>query len=578
MKEKRRLGEILIGAEMLTQDRLTIALAEQKKTGELLGRIIVRLGFVPEPVMHALLSHILDQPGINLDQTTLDPRILKLVPRKLIERHDVIPVHWDRKSTTLTLAMADTQDMAVLDKIQANIHSDITLKTILAEHSAISRAIQRAYSTENVLEPILRELENSFQVLESLPPEQAGQFSPVMRLVEMLLTDGVQRGASEIHIEPEAGSLRLRYRIDGVLSEMRELHRDLTAGIVMRIKTLAGIDAPDVSARAEGRFSLKVASRMIDCRVFPQPVTHGDNLLVRLRDRNPEPLSLESLGLSRHTQSILMEMMAKPAGIILATGPKGSGKTTTLYAMLAFLNHEQRHIMTLEESLAYPMAMVRQQMIDGEKHPENISENIPEKHAEWASTFDSVLRQGSDILLLDEIRNPATARMVLRAAMTGHQVFSTVQATSALAAFQGLFALGIPGTTLAGNLTGIMGQRLVRRLCSHCKQPHQPDPREQRLLGLGPDDRATRIFVAAGCERCHGIGFKGQVAIMEALLIDDDGDLLIEQNQTRTAWLSLARNQGFIPMADEGIRRVLTGETSLDEIRRVLDLSRRMIG
>ncbi|MBF0190378.1 MAG: Flp pilus assembly complex ATPase component TadA [Magnetococcales bacterium] len=573
MAVKRRLGEILVGAEMISRDRLSIALAEQKKTGELLGRIVVRLGFVPEAVMHQLLSHILDQPGIHLDHLPLDPRILKLVPRKLIERHEVLPVHWDRATTTLTLAMADTQDMAVIDKIQANIHSDIILKTVLAEHSAIARAIQKAYSAENVLEPILRELENSFHVLATCSPEQAGQLNPVIRLVEVLLADAVQRGASEIHIEPEPGSVRIRYRIDGVLSAIRELHRDLFAGIVMRVKTLAGLDSPadSPSDRAPspcGVFAMKIALRTIDCQVSLQPVIQGENLIVRLRDRHPEPISLENLGLSRQTQSLLTAMMARPAGIILATGPRESGKTTTLYALLEFFNHEQRHIVTLEEAVAYPIPLARQRVIDGGKEPQPC--------ATVESRFGSVWRQGSDLLLVDEIRDPETARMVLHAAMSGQRVCTTALATSTLTACQRLFDLGVSGESLAGNLTGVIGQRLVRRLCPHCRKPHKPDLQEQRFLGVAGLDtpRAPRIFTASGCERCHGTGFKGRVALVEALLIDESWNLLIERQRPRSAWLSLAREQGFVPMAAEGVRRVLSGETSLDELRRVLDLPR----
>ncbi len=565
-KPRRRLGDILLDADIINQDKLSIALTEQKKTGEQLGRIIVKLGFVPEQVMRDLLGSALGQASINLDKTKLDPHVLAMVPKKLVERHQVIPVDWDAKTRSITLAMSDTQDVAVVDKIQANIQAGITIKSVLAGQSEIARAIQKYYGVEISMEGILRELETGTIDLESLSTDQGGQFShPMVRLVDMLLTDAVHRDASDIHIEPEMGFVRIRYRIDGVLSDVRNLHRDYLSGLIVRIKVLAGMNIAETRAPQDGRFSLHIATRVIDFRVASQPTTYGENLVLRVLDRNKGIMRLEDLGLSKLTLRTLKLMMAKPEGIILVTGPTGSGKTTTLYSMLNFLNTEQVNIMTLEDPVEYPMQMVRQTTVN------------PAANLDFANGIRSMLRQDPDIILVGEIRDKDTAQMALRAAMTGHQVFSTLHTNSALGIFPRLIDIGVSAEILSGNIIGILSQRLVRVLCSECKTAHLPNALEQRLLGVESNYNQP-IYSANGCEKCQGIGFKGRMTVMEAIRMDEDFDDLIEKGAAKTAILQLARKKGVHFIAEDGIRHVLAGRTSLEEITRVLDLSKRLEG
>ncbi|MBF0626788.1 MAG: Flp pilus assembly complex ATPase component TadA [Magnetococcales bacterium] len=554
---------MLLNADIITQDKLTIALTEQKKTGEQLGRIIVKLGFVPEQVMRDVLSSALGQPSIDLDKARLDPTILAMVPKKLIERHKVLPVHWDPQKSELTVAMTDTQDVAVIDKIQAQIHSGITIKTVLAGQSEIARAIQKHFGGEISLEGVIHELETGSIDLESIT-DQSGQFShPMVRLVDMLLSDAVHRDASDIHIEPELGFVRIRYRIDGVLSDVRNLHRDYLSGLVVRIKVLAGMNIAETRAPQDGRFSMTISMRAIDFRVSSQPTTHGENLVLRVLDRNKGIRRLEELGLSKQTLTILKLMMAKPEGIILVTGPTGSGKTTTLYSMLNFLNTEQVNIMTLEDPVEYPLPMVRQTAVN------------PAANLDFANGVRSMLRQDPDIILVGEIRDKETAQMALRAAMTGHQVYSTLHTNSALGVFPRLLDIGVSAEILSGNIIGLLSQRLVRVLCRHCKRPYLPNALERRLLGLTPE-QPCEIFTAVGCDHCQGVGFKGRMTVMEVIRMDEDFDALIERGAPKTAILQLARKKGFLSIAEDGIRRVLDGSSSLDEITRVLDLSKRL--
>lgn len=416
------------------------------------------------------------------------------------------------------------------------------------------------------MEGIIRELETGTIDMESLSTDQGGQFShPMVRLVEMLLTDAVHREASDIHIEPEMGFVRIRYRIDGVLSDVRNLHRDYLSGLIVRIKVLSGMNIAETRAPQDGRFSFNIAMRAIDFRVASQPTTYGENLVLRILDRNKGIMRLEELGLSKQTLMTLKLMMAKPEGIILVTGPTGSGKTTTLYSMLSFLNTEQVNIMTLEDPVEYPMQMVRQTAVN------------PAANLDFANGIRSMLRQDPDIILVGEIRDKDTAQMALRAAMTGHQVFSTLHTNSALGVFPRLLDIGVSAEILSGNIIGILSQRLIRVLCPACKKPHDPTSLERRLLGLD-GDKSCKIYTEVGCAKCHHIGYKGRMTVMEAIRMDEDFDELVEKGAAKTAILQLARKKGVCFIAEDGIRRVLNGMTSLEEVTRVLDLSKRLEG
>ncbi|MBF0141956.1 MAG: Flp pilus assembly complex ATPase component TadA [Magnetococcales bacterium] len=559
-KPRRRIGELLTEGGFISDDQLHIALTEQKKSGAQLGRIIVTLGFVPEPVMRDLLGAALGEESISLDSTRIDPAVIADFPKVLVDRYRVFPVKWEAATSTFTVAMANTLDVGVLDKVQARMKHGVTVKGVLAGESEISRAIDKYYAVELSLDGILREIETGVVDLESLA-SQTGEFShPMVRLVDSLLAEAVRREASDIHIEPEAGYVRIRYRIDGVLLEVRSLHRDFLSGLLVRLKVMAGMNIAETRAPQDGRFSLSLANSTIDFRASSQPTTYGENIVLRILDRSRGGLLLEGLGLAEETLVNLKLMMARPEGIILVTGPTGSGKTTTLYAMLNYLNTEQVNIMTLEDPVEYPMQMVRQTTVN------------PTANLGFADGIRSILRQDPDIILVGEIRDEDTANMALRAAMTGHQVLSTLHTNSALGALPRLLDIGVTPGVLAGNIIGILGQRLVRRLCRYCKKGYPPDDLERRILGFGANEKAT-IYRAIGCERCFGMGFRGRMTVMEVLKMDDEFDDLIAGGAPKSAFLKLAAGKGLGTMAEDGVRRVREGSTSLDEISRVLDLS-----
>jgi type II secretory ATPase GspE/PulE/Tfp pilus assembly ATPase PilB-like protein len=382
----------------------------------------------------------------------------------------------------------------------------------------------------------------------------------VVRLIDALLADAVHRGASDMHFEPEAHFVRIRYRIDGVLRQIRSLHKTYWPAMVVRLKVISGMNIAETRAPQDGRISLSIAGRPLDFRVATQPTLHGENLVLRVLDKQKGLLKLEELGLPDDSLGVLKRMMARPEGIILVTGPTGSGKTTTLYSLLSHLNHETVNIMTLEDPVEYPLPLLRQT---------SVSEKI-----DFAGGIRAMLRQDPDLILIGEIRDRDTAEMALRAAMTGHQVYSTLHTHSAIGAIPRLLDMGILPDILAGNIIDIVAQRLLRRLCPHCKQPDTASAAERALLGRN-DAAALPIWRARGCARCDEHGYRGRLAVLEILKPDEALDELIARRATPRELRLQAESSGFRPLAGDAIRRVLEGATSLEEAQRVVDLTER---
>jgi len=568
-KERRRrrlqLGEVLVDQGLITEDQLRVALTEQKARNERLGKILVRLGLVSESILRDVLAGMLRVESVDLSRVVPDSEAVAMLPEDLARRYQILPITYDREDNILTVAMSDTFDVVALDQAAALIGGDIEFQTLLASEADIQGAIDQFYYHELSLEGILHELDTPDAVA---PPPRMGaeeEYSqPMVRLVDALLADAVKQRASDIHLEPEGGFIRVRYRIDGVLRQMWTIHKKFWSAIAVRIKVMSEMDIAETRAPQDGRISLVLAGRNIDFRVSCLPTIYGENIVLRILDRDAGVVSLEQLGLHDDMLTLLKMLMARPEGVILVTGPTGSGKTSTLYSLLNYRNDESVNIMTLEDPVEYPLAMIRQTSVN------------EAAKLDFAGGIRSLMRQDPDIILVGEIRDEETAEMAFRAAMTGHQVFSTLHTNSAFGAIPRLLDIGLPPGIIAGNIIGIVAQRLVRRLCPDCRQEYAADELEQRLLGLdGSGD--VRIFKAAGCSECQQQGYRGRLALMEILRIDADLDEAIARGETVGNIRALAATHGFRSLTDDGIRRVLAGDTSLEEISRVLDLTGQVI-
>ena len=559
----RQLGQVLIAKGILSEDQLRIALLEQMKSNRPVGKLLVSLGFVSEATLRDALSESLGKRSIDLSNAIIDPSALTLVPRELAKRHHLLPLDYDAEHQRLTVAISDVNDLVALDKVRGLASDSIEIDTLLAGETEIDRAIDLAYGYELSIDGILHEIETGeidFRGLQSSSDEYS---QPVVRLIDSILTDAVKREASDIHFEPETGFLRIRYRIDGMLRQVRSLHQSYWPAMAVRIKVISGMNIAETRAPQDGRITLNMRGRQIDFRVSVQPTIHGENIVLRILDRQKGLVPLEGLGLTERHLDQLKLMISRPEGIILVTGPTGSGKTTTLYSVLNHINSEGLNIMTLEDPVEYPMTMVRQTSV------------AEAAKLDFANGIRSMMRQDPDVILVGEIRDADTAEMALRAAMTGHQVYSTLHTNSAIGAIPRLLDIGILPDIMAGNIIGIIAQRLVRRLCLHCKTPYQAEAHEARLLG-GADAPKPVIFRPCGCERCDFQGYRGRLAIMELLRLNSDLDELIARRSTAREIRQLAERQGFVSLADDGLRRVLDGSTSIEELGRVVDLTDRM--
>ena len=564
-KKPMRLGDLLIDKGFITQDQLRIALIEQKRQNEPLGKMLVQLGFIAEAVMRDVLGDQLGQESVDLSKAVPDREAIKLIPKMHAERYHLLPIDYDQERKVLTVAMADTFNVVALDQTAALLGSEIEIHPILSGESEIETAIDQFYGYELSVEGILHELETGEIDYKSLQSGSDEYSQPLVRLVDATMMDAVKRGASDIHFEPEEGFLRIRYRIDGVLRQVQTLHKNYWSGIAVRLKVMAGMDIAETRASQDGRISMMLAGRAVDFRVASQPTTHGENIVLRVLDREKGIVPLEQLDLTDEAMMLLKLMMARPEGIIMVTGPTGSGKTTTLYSMLNHLNNETVNIMTLEDPVEYPMPMIRQT---------SVNEAVK---LDFANGIRSMMRQDPDIILVGEIRDEDTATMAFRAAMTGHQVFATLHTNSALGAIPRLQDIGILPDVMAGNIIGVIAQRLIRRLCPHCKQSRESDEIERRLLGLNDDAAAVTLYQHQGCPQCDYRGFKGRLALIEVLRMDKNMDELIARRVSMRELHEHAMACEFQTLAEDGIRYVMQGATSLDEVARVVDLTDRVM-
>lgn len=556
-----RLGERLVKLGLISPDQLQIVLTEQKNTKKLFGAILVEMGFVTESALGEVLAESSGTQKFDAKSTMLDSTVVQSIPKDLAVRHKVIPVAYD--NDTLQLAMADVYNVLAIDQVRRHLPKNTKIVPIYCTDSEIQELIDQYYDYEISVDGILKEIETGIRENTQLDGRQEGYVNPTVRLVNALLVDAIKLGASDIHFEPEGTFLRLRYRIDGQMQQIRSFHRDYWSAMAVRIKIMSGMNIAETRNPQDGRISYTVMGREVDFRVATQPTVHGENIVMRLLDKKKSLVPLENLGFSEHNIGVLKKLIMRPEGIIIVTGPTGSGKTTTLYSVLSYINDIETNIMTLEDPVEYQLPLIRQS---------NVREG---GGLDWLSGIKSLMRQDPDIIFVGEVRDEDTALMAVRAALTGHQVYTTLHTNDALGAIPRLGDIGVPGHLLSGSLIGCIAQRLARKLCQACKKPRQATPDEARILGV-EGDKAVTIYEPAGCDKCNQKGHKGRTAVMEILRVDKGMDELIATHATRKVMLDYALKNGFVTMQQDGISKVLSGEIGLADLINTIDLTDRL--
>ena len=560
------LGERLLEKRVLSDDQLRIALYEQQASREPLGRVLVRLGFVTEAMIRDILSESGGVSTVDLTKITVDHEVLAKIPMDVAKQYNVFPIAYHTENKTIVVAVANPNDFVLADQIRAFLGGEYELEFMVSEESAISRAVDEYYGLELTIEGILKEIEMGED--SSSDQSTEGSSNPIVRLVNAFLNDAVKRGASDIHFEPEESFLRIRYRIDGVLRQIRSLHRSYWNSMAVRLKVISEMNIAESRMSQDGRISFTLYGRVVDFRVAAQPTTHGENFVLRILDQQRNVTKVDNLGINTKSKKLLDLILGRPNGVIMVTGPTGSGKTTTLYSIIQQLNTEKVNIMTLEDPVEYPLPMIRQTPV-GESGKMT-----------WAMGIKSLLRQDPDIILVGEVRETDTAEQVFRAAMTGHLVLTTLHTNNAISVIPRLQDMGVLPDIMATNVSGVIAQRLLRRLCPQCKKKKEVLSEEEKAVighfipGVENNMDKYQIFEAVGCVGCDHQGYRGRTALVEILKFNDELDDVVANRGTAKQVKDTALKTGvFVSMAENGVDKIINGETTLEELARVTDIT-----
>jgi len=468
------------------------------------------------------------------------------------------------KENIITIAIADIFDIITIDQVKRFFPANFKIQPVYASETDILNAVDQYYDYEMSIDGILKEIESGEHDIDDQESMQGDYKSPMVRLVDALLTDAVRTGASDLHFEPESFFLRLRYRIDGKMEQIRAFHKDYWSSIAVRIKIMSGMNIAETRRPQDGRIQAVILGRRVDFRVSAQPTIDGENIVMRILDEKQAILSLSKLGYSEITQKIIRKCIKRPEGVIIVTGPTGSGKTTTLYTILNMVNTIDKNIMTLENPVEYRLPLIRQS---------NVNADIGWDFADGVRT---ILRQDPDIILVGEVRDEETAITAVQASMTGHQVYTSLHTNDAFSAIPRLLQIGVKPYLLSGALICVIAQRLSRKLCEHCKEEYEISDKERRMIVkvIGDEGgKISKLYKAVGCPKCRNKGYSGRVAIAEILDVDKEIDDMITKQVSKKDLYTYVLNKGFITMQEDGMNKVVQGITSIEELIRVVDMT-----
>ncbi|MCH8173830.1 MAG: type II/IV secretion system protein [Proteobacteria bacterium] len=561
VKQKIRIGELLVQNQAITEQQLLTGLDKQKELGQRLGRVLIDLGYVDEEKFLSFLSQQLQIPFIDLRRYDFDVTLIQLLPETYARRYRAIVLA--DQGAQLLVGMSDPMDIFAFDEIERILQQPIQQAVVRESEllNTLDLVYRRTEEIASFAEELDEELTEGQFDLEALSLNADESDAPVVKLLQSIFEDAVQVRASDIHIEPDENVLRIRQRVDGVLQEQVMKERRIAPALVLRLKLLSGLDISEKRLPQDGRFSLKVKGHKIDVRLSTMPITNGESVVMRLLDQTEGATSLDKVGMPAEMLKIFRKLIHMPHGLILVTGPTGSGKTTTLYGALQELNEIGKKIITVEDPVEYRLHRINQVQIN------------PKIDLSFARVLRAALRQDPDILLVGEIRDTETAEIALRAAMTGHLVLSTLHTNDAVSSAMRLIDMGAEGFLVATSLRAVVAQRLVRRLCDNCFVEHQPDTKDLAWIKgiLGEQAEDIQLKQASGCHRCNNTGYRGRIGVFELLIISDAlADALRRADSMDFVKIAKAA-PGYQPLVVSALKFAAQGITSLDEVLRVAE-------
>ncbi len=563
---KTRLIEALKDSEFLTKEQLSEAIEIQKAQGGNLGTVLLKKGFIKEKDLAMLLSSSLNLPMLNLSRFAIDPEVIKIIPEKVAKQYHVMPV--SRMGSSLTLCMSDPLNIFAIDDIKILTSYDID--PVISTDKEIAEAIHNYYGAESTqLAQILKEVKEADEnePLEVANTEEEGvvdieeatkqsKVAPIVKVVNLMVTEALESRASDIHVEPQENSLRIRYRVDGALREAFSLAKKDQNAIITRLKIMSGLDITEWRIPQDGRFRIRMRDKEVDFRVSILPTNHGGKIVMRALDKTSLSIGLNKLGYLPEPLKLFEQAITKPYGMILVTGPTGSGKSTTLYSIITKLNTEEKNIVTIEDPVEYQVDGITQIQVN------------PGIDFTFSTGLRSILRQTPDIVLIGEIRDFETADIAIKASLTGQLLFSTLHTNDACGAITRLVDMGVEPFLVASSLVAVAAQRLCRKICENCKEPYEVTAAVLKRLDIKPQKDAV-FYHGKGCNKCNNTGYLGRMGTLEVLLIDDTIRDMVVKGKSSDEIKEYAVAHGMKTLRQNALKKALAGLTTIEEVLRI---------
>ena len=552
--DKKPLGQSLLENGFISELQLNLALNESKSKGVFLGQALENLGIISQDVITNFLADESGSDVVDLNDYPVDSKVINLIPYELAKRYQVLPL--ERNGNTIKTAMADTLNINAIDAME--LETGLSIDVVTAPKDKIAKEIEQHYGQQESFQQIVKDL--LLEGTEELD-EHSGNIFPIIRLVDMVIANAIKIRSTDIHFEPDEKIIRIRFRIDGVLHQEALLPKKLQSAITARLKIMSNLNITETRIPMDGRIAFQLGTRNIDLRMSTLPTSNGETIVLRVLDKERIPLNLDSLGFSSEDEENLNNILKAPNGLILVTGPTGSGKTSTLYTALGITSSLERNILTLEDPIEYEIPVIRQTAVN------------PDIGMDFPTGLRAMLRQDPDVIMVGEIRDAETAELAIRASLTGHLVLSSLHTNSAAAAIPRMVDIGIKPYLVSASLCAIVAQRLVRRICEDCKTKVTNMEQMQDTINLKmPADTEYQFYKGAGCKKCDNTGYLGRIGIYEIMRLDYEYHNLIVDNVNIKEIEEIAKKKGMKMMVEDGIQKALKGFTTLDEVLKSVQL------